>query len=137
MEAGAYRDATSSATHCWTPMGCTSTSLESPNAAKTTLRRSSRNRHWHATLPARSHGSEMGCRVLQLGTDPLLNVARSVSEVPADPEAGRPEASVAPAIHRLHRHVQVAGEVLGAEQFIESFHHRILARVDVKEMTSR
>ncbi len=77
----------------------------------------------------------MGCRVLQLGTDPLLNVARSVSEVPADPEAGRPEASVAPAIHRLHRHVQVAGEVVGAEQFIESFHLRIVARVGVDEIT--
>ncbi len=79
----------------------------------------------------------MGCRVLQLGTDPLLDVASPVTQVPADPEAGWPEASVAPAIDRLDRHVEVAGEVLGAEQFIESFHHRILARVDVKEMTSR
>ena len=42
---------------------------------------------------------------------------------------------MAPAIARLHRPVQVAGEVLGAEQFIESFHLHIVTRVGVDEIT--
>ncbi len=42
---------------------------------------------------------------------------------------------MAPAIDRLHRHVQVAGEVVGAEQFIKLFHLRIVDRVDVDEIT--
>ena len=78
----------------------------------------------------------MGCRVLQLGADPLLDVASSVSEVPAHPETSWPETSMPPAINRFDRHVEVAGEVLGAEQFIESFHQGIVARVDVNWVTS-
>jgi hypothetical protein len=134
MVAGAYREEASSASDCWTAIGSTSPSLESPNTGK--IKALIADRDWHATLPARPHGPEMGCRVLQLGTDPLLDVASSVSEVPADPETSWPEASVAPAVDRLHRHVQVPGEVLGAEQFIESFHLHIVARVDVNWVTS-
>jgi len=34
-------------------------------------------------------------------------------------------------VEGVHRYVEVFGEVLGAEQFIELFHLRIVARVDV------
>jgi hypothetical protein len=42
---------------------------------------------------------------------------------------------VAPAIDRVHRHIQVAGEVLWAEQFIELFHLHIVDRLGVGEIT--
>ncbi len=40
-----------------------------------------------------------------------------------------------PPVDGVERHVQVVGEVLGAEQFIESFHLHIVDRVGVDEIT--
>ncbi len=40
-----------------------------------------------------------------------------------------------PPIDGVERHIQVVGEVLGAEQFIELFHRHIVARVGVDEIT--
>ena len=78
--------------------------------------------------------SALGGR-LELPLDPLFDVATPEAEVSADSESGWPEASVAPGVDRVHRHVQVAGEILGAEQFIESLHRHIVDRVGVDEIT--
>ena len=137
MEAGAYLRRRVRPPSLLDGDGLHVTTLEFPNAVQNEAPPPHhRNRHWHATLPARPHGSEMGCRVLQLGADPLLDVASSVSEVPAHPETSWPETSMPPAVDRLQRHVEVASEVPGAEQFIESFHLHIVARVDVNWVTS-
>ncbi len=66
---------------------------------------------------------------------PLFNVASSITDVLAGAEALRTFASPPPVVQRRYRDVEIAGEVLGAEQFIESFHRRIVARVDVGEIT--
>ena len=86
-----------------------------------------------ATL-ARASRTPLGGR-LELPLDPLFDVATPEAEVSADSESGWPEASVAPGVDRVHRHVQVAGEILGAEQFIELFHRHIVDRVGVDEIT--
>ena len=40
-----------------------------------------------------------------------------------------------PPVDGVERYIQVVGEVLGAEQFIELFHLHIVARVGVDEIT--
>ena len=72
---------------------------------------------------------------VELPLDPLFNIASSIADVLTGAEALRTFASSPPVVQRRYRDVEIAGEVLGAEQFIESFHRRIVARVGVDEMT--
>ena len=73
---------------------------------------------------------------IELSLYPLFNVASSIANVLAGAEALRTLASPPPVVQRRYRDVEVVGEVLGAEQFIESFHLHIVARVDVNWVTS-
>ena len=72
---------------------------------------------------------------VELPLDPLFNVASSVADVLTGAEALRTLASPPPVVQRRYRDVEVVGEVLGAEQFIELFHRHIVARVGVDEIT--
>ncbi len=72
---------------------------------------------------------------VELSLYPLFNVASSIANVLAGPEALRTLASPPPVVQRRYRDVEIAGEVLGAEQFIELFHRHIVACVGVDEIT--
>ncbi len=68
--------------------------------------------------------------------DPLFDVTPAIAQMAPDTKRRRAFLPVAPCIKRLHGNVEVVGEVLGAEQFIELFHLHIVARVDVNWVTS-
>ena len=67
--------------------------------------------------------------------DPLFDIAPAITQMAPYPKRRRAFLPEAPCIERLHRNVEVIGEVLWAEQFIELFHRHIVARVGVGEMT--
>jgi len=72
---------------------------------------------------------------VELAFDPSFNVASSIAEVAADSQSWWPLAAVPPRVEGGDGNPEVAGEVLGAEQFIESFHLHIVDRVGVDEIT--
>ncbi len=72
---------------------------------------------------------------VELAFDPSFHVPSSIAEVAADSQSWWPVAAVPPRVEGGDGNPEVAGEVLGAEQFIESFHLHIVARVDVDEIT--
>jgi hypothetical protein len=72
---------------------------------------------------------------VELSLYPLFNVASSIAEVAADSESWWSLAAVPPRVEGGDGNPEVAGEVLGAEQFIELFHLRIVDRVGVDEIT--
>jgi hypothetical protein len=65
-----------------------------------------------------------------------FNVASSIAEVATDSQSWWPLAAVPPRVEGGDGNPEAAGEVLGPEQFIESFHVHIVARVDVNWVTS-
>jgi len=67
--------------------------------------------------------------------DPLFDIAPAIAKMAPHTKRRRAFLPVAPCVKRLHGDVEVVGEVLGAEQFIESFHRHIVARVGVDEIT--
>jgi len=50
--------------------------------------------------------------MLQLATDPKLDITASEADVPTHAEASRTQPPMSPAIDRLERHVKVIGEFL-------------------------
>jgi hypothetical protein len=72
---------------------------------------------------------------LKLQLDPLFDVVSPIADVLSDTKCRWTPASMPPPVDGVERHIQVVGEVLGAEQVIESFHRHIVARVGVDEIT--
>ena len=72
---------------------------------------------------------------MKLQLDPLFDVVSPVADVLSDTKCRWTPASMPPPVDGVERHIQVVGEVLGAEQVIESFHRHIVARVGVDEIT--
>jgi len=55
-------------------------------------------------------------RLGELVADPSLDITPPITEVAANPEAGRSSAVVSPGVDGGDRDVEVMGELLGAEQ---------------------
>jgi hypothetical protein len=73
---------------------------------------------------------------LKLWLDPLFDVVSPVADVLADAKCCWTPASMPPPVDGVERHIQVVGEVVGAEQVVELFHLHIVARVGVNEITN-
>ena len=73
---------------------------------------------------------------VELAFDPCFDIPASIAEVASDSQSWWPLAAVPPRVEGGDGNPKAFGEVLGAEQFIESFHLHILARLDVSEITS-
>jgi len=72
---------------------------------------------------------------LKLYLDPLIDIVSPVADVLGDTKCCWTPASMPPPVHGVERHIQVVGEVLGAEQVIESFHLHIVDRAGFDEIT--
>ena len=69
--------------------------------------------------------------------DPLLYVAPPVTEMTPDSKRRRPLLSVSPRVERLHRHLEVSGKFLDANQPILVFHGSIVPGHPVKRVLCR
>lgn len=66
--------------------------------------------------------------------NPFLHVAPSVAEMTADSKRGRSFAPVSPGVERFHRHIEVRGEFVDAEQAVFVFHPVIVREDPVTPM---
>jgi hypothetical protein len=77
------------------------------------------------------------CLVLHPFTDPTINVALSIPKVTAHLEAGGALSAVPPGVERGNWYLQVGGEVLDREQWIEGAHSSTVHDDPVSGMPNR